>query len=399
MKMELRKQKFLIQYFSGNRTAIPAKVFTWDGAEMIALGHPARYVLQCKNNQVLIRNLFEPEDIKSPLLSFILNPSSFGKKIALSTSTPDSIELRPLTHALPISAELISKVGRFDLPRVATPLLEDVFYHKSLKRFGVSALVMMLALFLFKPSEPDLKTNEELIPKKYAKLIMSKPKEILKAPAQGGSNPSQAKVKAVARAFQSKTVQKSIKSILQGGLSKYSIMATGRAITSLSQKAVSTGTQPGVGLENKASDILAGSRVGAVQIGSDSGYGSGTGKNIKGQGKGQFEVGLNTADASVDEGLTKDEVARVIHAHINEIRFCYESAILKDSTLAGKVLIDFKINATGIVPNAGVSETSVNDNQVGNCLVAKLRNWKFPQPRGGVMVAVSYPFVFKSLSR
>lgn len=134
-------------------------------------------------------------------------------------------------------------------------------------------------------------------------------------------------------------------------------------------------------------------------MGSENGYGSGTGVNVNGQGKGQIEIGLNAADATVDEGLTKEEVARVIHSHMQEIRYCYESAIIKDATLAGKLLVDFKINGNGVVPNAAISEATLHDAQVTNCLVGKLKTWKFPNPRGGVMVAVSYPFIFKSLSR
>jgi outer membrane biosynthesis protein TonB len=84
---------------------------------------------------------------------------------------------------------------------------------------------------------------------------------------------------------------------------------------------------------------------------------------------------------------------------MNEIRYCYESGILKDPTIAGKLLVDFKINATGIVPNAGVLEASLKDSQVTQCLLGKLKSWKFPHPRGGVVVAVTYPFIFKSLSR
>jgi hypothetical protein len=176
-------------------------------------------------------------------------------------------------------------------------------------------------------------------------------------------------------------------------------MATGRAIQSLSEKITSQSDVMGTGLQVKASDTLGGAKLGNAKMGSDSGYGSGSGVNVNGQGHGQLEIGLNTADASVDEGLTKDEVAKVIHSHMNEIRYCYESAILKDPNLAGKLLVDFKINASGIVPNAGISEHSLNDLGVSQCLLGKLKSWKFPQPRGGVMVAVSYPFIFKSLSR
>jgi hypothetical protein len=250
-----------------------------------------------------------------------------------------------------------------------------------------------------KVMEPNVSTNEELIPAKYAKLILTKPKETKSTPASGGATQSQAQVKAIARAFQSKTVQKSMQSILKGGLSRYSVLATGRAIQSLSQKITADSNVVGAGLQEKGSNLLAGANTGTYKMGSDSGYGSGTGVNIKGQGKGQLEIGLNTAEASVDEGLTKDEVAKVIHSHMNEIRYCYESAILKDPNLAGKLLVDFRINAGGVVPNAGVSEATLKDQVVTQCLLGKLKSWKFPQPRGGVMVAVSYPFIFKSLSR
>ncbi len=176
-------------------------------------------------------------------------------------------------------------------------------------------------------------------------------------------------------------------------------MATGRSIQSLSQKILSQTNEAGAGLEKKTGAMLGAMNTGNFQIGSENGYGSGNGTNVKGQGTGHLEIGLNLKDATVDEGLTKEEVAKVIHSHMNEIRYCYESAILADPSLSGKVLVDFKIGSTGGVATAAAAENTMNNVQVGGCLVGKLKNWKFPQPRGGVMVAVSYPFIFKSLTR
>jgi hypothetical protein len=398
MRIHLHKPQFLVQYSEDRRQLAVPRSIPWNGTDLLALGHPTHYVLQRKNNEIFIRNFTAADEVKSPLQKILLSAENFGKKIVLSSNGRDSITIHALPTFAPISYDQVNKIPRLDLPVQKVALAEDSLYSKHVKRLAAGAAVFFLAIFLFKPAEPDLATNEELIPKKFAKLIMTKPKE-KSAPTQGGSTQSQAQVKAVARAFQSKTVQKSMQSILKGGLSKYSIMSTGKAIQNLSQKVVSNTNLAGAGLQNKASDILAGNRVGNFQIGSDSGYGSGNGVNVKGQGNGQFEVGLITQDAVVDEGLTKEEVAKVIHSHMNEIRYCYESAILKDPTLAGKVLIDFKINANGVVPSAGIAENSIADAQVGNCLSSKLRTWKFPQPRGGVVVAVSYPFIFKSLSR
>jgi hypothetical protein len=399
MRIHLHQPKFLIQYSEDLRALAVPRSITWNGKDLLALGHPTHYVLQCKGNEIFVRNFTTANEIKSPLQKISLVEANYNQKLSLSLDGRDTLVIRPIKSSAAVDYDQIRQLPRMSLPNEAIPLAEDHLFLKHVKRLGTGALVMFVTIFLFKPAEPELAVNEDLIPQKYAKLIMTKPKETKQAPTQGGSTQSQAQVKAVARAFQSTAVQKSMRNILKGGLSKYSVMSTGRAIQSLSQQVVSKTNIAGAGLQNKASDILAGNRVGTYQIGSDSGYGSGNGVNVKGQGNGQFDVGLITQDAVVDEGLTKEEVAKVIHSHLNEIRYCYESAILKDPTLAGKVLVDFKINAGGIVPSAGIAEDSISDKAVGNCLAGKLRTWKFPQPRGGVVVAVSYPFIFKSLSR
>ncbi len=311
----------------------------------------------------------------------------------------DTLLIQELKNIAAVNWQKLPETAHVPLPLRGLRALEDTLFQKHLQKVAGAMAALFLVVMVGKLREPNVATNEELIPQKYAKLILTKPKEKMNAPVAGGAVQSQAQVKAVARAFQSKTVQKSISSILKGGLTKYSVMATGRAINSLSQKIQGSDNVMGVGLQNKASNILAGSQTGKFQMGSENGYGSGNGVNVNGQGKGQFTIGLNTADASVDEGLTKEEVARVIHSHMNEIRYCYEAGIIKDANLAGKLMVDFKINGNGVVPNAAVSEATLHDQQVTNCLVGKLKTWKFPNPRGGVIVAVSYPFIFKSLSR
>jgi len=397
MKLHLHRPQFLIQYSEDRRSLAIPRSLTWNGQDLLALGHPTHYVLQRKNDRILIRNFRSDDEAKSPLQTIELNEAQFGKRIALSSNGRDSLVIHPLPSFQPVSYDEVNRIPKINLPTQKTVLAEDRLFSKHMQRIGAAAMVLFLAIVLIKPSAPD-NDNEELIPKKYAKLILTKPKE-KSVPSQGGATRSQAQVKAVARAFKSTAVQRSMRSILRGGLSKYSIMATGRAIQNLSRSIATTTNVTGAGLQDKASDLLAANNVGSFQIGSDSGYGSGHGLNVKGQGNGQFEVGLITQDAVVDEGLTKEEVARVIHSHMNEIRYCYESAILRDPTLAGKVLIDFKINASGRVPSTGIAEDSIHDKRVGGCLAAHLRTWKFPQPRGGVVVAVSYPFIFKSLSR
>jgi hypothetical protein len=399
MKTQLRRHEFFIQYFYGKRATDLPQSTRWDGEGLLVLGHPARFIVQKRGEKILIRDMTEPMGVKKPMSSIDLTPAHFNTQIPIGNLGRESILIRPTFALKPVNFEKVALMPKTPLASKAIELADDRFFKKQLKIVSSVAVALFLAVLGANYLQPDVQTNESLIPKKYAKIIMTKPKEKMATPTSGGATSSQAQAKNVARAMQSKTVQKSMRAILKGGLAKYSIMSTGRAIQSLSQKVLATNNVTGAGLQNKASDLLAGSRTGTFQIGSDNGYGAGNGTTVKGQGNGQFEIGLNTSEASVDEGLTREEVAKVIHSHMNDIRYCYETGILKDPSLAGKALIDFKINPEGVVPNAKMAEMTLSDRAVGQCLITKLQSWKFPKPRGGVHVAVSYPFVFKSLSR
>jgi hypothetical protein len=370
----------------------------WDGRSIISLGHPVRYMLERRGNSIWVRNFTTEQGSVESLRTLDFETLLSGAPAFLSTQTKETITVTELRTVAPVAWNLVPKNLPFTLSSAITAASEDVLFKKHLKQGLAMLSVLLITVVGSRFLEPEVKTDEAIIPQKFAKIILTKPKE-LKSPTTGGVSSARAQSKAIARAFQTKTVQNSLRSILKSGLSKYSVMATGKAIQNLSQKISASETLLGSGLQKKADGLLGAAEVGKPRIGADGGYGNGQGLSIKGQGNGQFEVGLNTQDASVDEGLTKEEVARVIHSHMNEIRYCYESGILKDPTIAGKLLVDFKINATGLVPNAGVLEASLKDSQVTQCLLGKLKTWKFPHPRGGVVVAVTYPFIFKSLSR
>ena len=42
-----------------------------------------------------------------------------------------------------------------------------------------------------------------------------------------------------------------------------------------------------------------------------------------------------------------------------------------------------------------VSSTTLSDKNVGNCVAKAVKRWKFPKPRGGGNVVVTYPFVLE----
>lgn len=132
------------------------------------------------------------------------------------------------------------------------------------------------------------------------------------------------------------------------------------------------------------------------------------GYGTKGKGGGQAGYGSTSllgatggtsvplaSEATVGGGLDRDAIAAVIQRNIGQVRFCYEQALQSDPGLNGRVAVDFSIGGDGLVKAASVANSTLGSKMVEDCVVARLKSWKFPLPEGGVTVKVSYPFVLR----
>jgi hypothetical protein len=127
--------------------------------------------------------------------------------------------------------------------------------------------------------------------------------------------------------------------------------------------------------------------------GTGSGYGRGSGAGFGGRGKRVPRV--RVAKAQVKGALDKDIIRRIVRAHINEVRYCYNQGLTKNPNLEGRVKVQFTIGPTGTVPVAVVSEKTIPDNNVAQCIAKAVKRWKFPRPQAGGNVVVTYPFVLQ----
>lgn len=91
--------------------------------------------------------------------------------------------------------------------------------------------------------------------------------------------------------------------------------------------------------------------------------------------------------------MDKEIIRRVIRPHFGEVKGCYEPALAKQPTLAGRILVQFTVAASGQVVAAAVQDSTVGNTSVEPCIVNAVRHWKFPKPLGGGVVVISYPFV------
>jgi hypothetical protein len=103
----------------------------------------------------------------------------------------------------------------------------------------------------------------------------------------------------------------------------------------------------------------------------------------------EVRAGAVTTQGSLD----KEIVRRIIRRHVNEIRYCYEQELARHPSLAGRVVTQFSILPDGRVGTALLAASTVDDVRVQACILAAVRRWEFPVPRGGGLVMVSYPFL------
>lgn len=122
-----------------------------------------------------------------------------------------------------------------------------------------------------------------------------------------------------------------------------------------------------------------------------SGYGSGGG-NFGAKGEGG--IGRIGGDPIILGALDKSLIDAVIKRHMNQIRYCYQRELTKSPDLSGKITVKFVIAKDGSVSKAEIKSSSMGSPTVESCIADRFRRFQFPEPKGGGIVIVSYPFIF-----
>ena len=164
--------------------------------------------------------------------------------------------------------------------------------------------------------------------------------------------------------------------------SKQDVSAGGIASSGITAANVGAGLQAAAGSGNKGLNGFGKGLIGA------SGLGTGNGKG--------FSLDIGSEEAEAIGGLDKALIAAVVQANLGQIKHCYEKQLLIDSNIFGKIVMQWTINKEGLVPQASVKKSTMNNTAVESCITNKIKTWEFPKPKGNGQVSVSYPFLFKS---
>lgn len=200
-----------------------------------------------------------------------------------------------------------------------------------------------------------------------------------------------------------------------GALGVLGSLSKGKTVGGLDLGAMKTTAGPGLGGTGGSggvqTSLYAKGLVGAP-LGPGANAQGGGGYGTVGKGGGQAGYGTHSlvgsggggpitlgTDASVEGGLDRDAIADVIMRNIGQIRFCYEQGLKGNPGLEGRVSAKFTIGGDGFIKEAGVANTTLNSNLVEDCMMMRLKSWKFPKPKNGVDVKIVYPFVLRKVGR
>jgi outer membrane biosynthesis protein TonB len=87
------------------------------------------------------------------------------------------------------------------------------------------------------------------------------------------------------------------------------------------------------------------------------------------------------------------EVTKRIRRRSSAVKACYERALRANPKLKGKLAIRFTITNSGRVGANVKVRTNQTNSAVSSCIISKLKNWRFPQPKKGT-VSFNYTWVF-----
>lgn len=361
--------------------------------------------LVLKNNRILKTAVVKPG---KPFF-FSIHGEQCKFNIHATNEWSEEIREQFVIRSRLIDVDSIAHLGRIPKNQVLDP--------QSRKTLAITLAVSALFVFVSFLSPKKESLNEELaLPKTATNVVVKtekkKPETIAKAvhpqqakavtkdlpaatPAGGGGGKVSALLKGAvgARISQligkvSATEARTANVIVQAAGIKAGEGDSGRALAAV-------GKVESSGRDWNGESSGKGSGVSTVGVGGGKGtqaLGGGLGKGKTGSGG----VSLIEEESEVTGGLDREVIAQYIKTQFGQILYCYERQLSANPDLYGKVAVKFTIAGTGKVETQTINETTLKDKSVEGCILNKIAKWKFPEPKGGTKVLVTYPFLFKS---
>jgi outer membrane biosynthesis protein TonB len=134
--------------------------------------------------------------------------------------------------------------------------------------------------------------------------------------------------------------------------------------------------------------------AGSLDTGGRGNHGHGRGPKLADRAEHEVSVALGSGGGDTDGSLSREQINKVVRAHLAGVKYCYEKELQHKTSLAGGVDVFWVIQPDGTVSKANVKQSTMGDAAVEGCIVRQVKQWQFPKAPGQTIVG-RYPFIFK----
>jgi outer membrane biosynthesis protein TonB len=96
---------------------------------------------------------------------------------------------------------------------------------------------------------------------------------------------------------------------------------------------------------------------------------------------------ISVGEPSVLGSGYQGKILGVVRSRIRSVQDCYERALKHSPDLRGEIKIGLVLGKDGNVTEAKVSSDSLGSPSVAECILSRMRHWRFPKPESGTVTA------------
>ena len=94
--------------------------------------------------------------------------------------------------------------------------------------------------------------------------------------------------------------------------------------------------------------------------------------------------------------LPNSVIGEIVRKDLSKARACFESALTRDRSLRGRVLVRWWVEPSGKVHDACIvsGSTAIHEKELHRCLIGIVRTFTFPRPSGDGWMRMEYSYLF-----
>ena len=104
------------------------------------------------------------------------------------------------------------------------------------------------------------------------------------------------------------------------------------------------------------------------------------------------KANMSTGNLDVGAAEGVDGIKTTVRQKSGQVKYCYEQRLKENPNISGRLAVDVSISA-GRVVSVVIAENTTGDNALEDCVVRKIRAWRFPEDAEG---DISLPFALSA---